>query len=63
MNFQIAYVKIKYFSILAALPGAQHLERCFDLARNDLYDSESLSALKINMGAWAISCLGVTDYL
>ena len=29
MKIWIAYVKIKAFLFWAALPGAQHLERCF----------------------------------
>ena len=50
-------------SIFPALPGAHALGRVHSPHASWLYDSESLSTLKSNMGAGEISFFELTDYL
>ena len=49
--------------IWAALPGAQNPDGFSFPSKGDSYDSESLSALKGNMGDREIVFFSVTDYL
>ena len=50
-------------SIWAALPGAQNPDGSSPPRKGDAYDSESLSALKSNMGDREIVFFSVADYL